>query len=145
MPRIVGLEPAILSPVKLSSSDAAFVMTVHTGVAFSDSSVIGHVGFFPNGGIAQPMCNRRILFATYNDASCSHSQVQLFWIEAVQTQSATVFPARKCNNAADFNNRQCDLSIPIDYMNLKTSNTLRGNYYFSTFNSSPYSRATADP
>lgn len=148
LPRIVGLEPSnelFVASQKLGPSDATFVMTIHTGAALSDPKVLGHVAFFPNGGITQPMCNRRLFFITYNDAACSHGQVQFFWIEAVTTKSATVFPARKCNNDTEFYNRQCNTTIDIAYMNTQTPSSLRGNYYLSTFNTSPFSKSTANP
>lgn len=47
--RIVGLEPAILSPVNLKSGDASFVMTMHTGNFLSEDSVVGDVAFWVNG------------------------------------------------------------------------------------------------
>lgn len=145
VPRVVGFEPGKLSPVNLSPSDAAFVMTIHTGNIFSEPNVLGHVNFFPNGGLSQPMCRRKILFMSFDDTGCSHGQVQLFWIEAVKTKSSTVFPALKCNSAADFTNRVCDPNIPVGYMNTKTSNLLTGDYYLSTYNTSPFSKPTAAP
>jgi Lipase len=74
--RLVGLEPAIGAVNKLGASDAAFVMTVHTGTVFSDDEIIGHVAFYPNGGINQPMCSRRIFLFVYEDATCSHSKLE---------------------------------------------------------------------
>lgn len=57
VPRVVGLEPAILSPVNLKSGDASFVMTMHTGNFFSENSVVGDVAFWVNGANCQPMCS----------------------------------------------------------------------------------------
>jgi Lipase len=143
LPRIVGLEPGKLSPVNLGPSDAAFVMTMHTGNFASEPNVIGHVAFWPNGGIDQPMCKKIMFFIPYFDVTCSHGQAQLFWIEAVITKSATVFPARKCNSFADFTSLVCNQTTPLGYMNTQTSNLLRGNYYLTTNNFSPYTKATA--
>jgi hypothetical protein len=140
LPRIVGLEPGIASPENLSSSDAAFVMTVHTGNVFGEMNVIGHVGFFPNGGQTQPMCKKQILFVDYDDAICSHGQAQLFWIEAVSTQSSTDFSARKCDCFQDYVDKKCDEAAQIGFMNTKTSKALRGKYYLKTNLKSPYSK-----
>lgn len=66
--RVVGIEPAIeLSPIEnLGPDDAEFVMTIHTGNVFSNPSVIGHVGFFVNGGEKQPMCTAKTFLLFFN-------------------------------------------------------------------------------
>lgn len=56
VPRVVGLDPARFSMLKLSPIDATFVMTVHTGNIFGDPDVRGDVAFYVNGGVEQPMC-----------------------------------------------------------------------------------------
>ncbi|XP_055696443.1 endothelial lipase-like isoform X2 [Lutzomyia longipalpis] len=65
--RVTGLDPAILgfewsSPEwRLDSSDATFVDVIHTAAGscgFRDP--IGHVDFYPNGGIIQPGCGDNI-------------------------------------------------------------------------------------
>lgn len=140
LPRIVGLEPGIASPENLSSSDATFVMTIHTGEVFGERNVIGHVGFYPNGGKNQPMCKKKLLFIDFDDAICNHGQAQFFWIEAVKTKSVTDFPARKCDTYNDFVEKRCNKNS-IGYMNTKTSATLKGKYYLSTNFVSPFSKA----
>jgi pancreatic lipase-related protein 1 len=142
--RVVGLEPAVDSPIKLSESDATFVMTVHTGNSFSDVTILGHVAFYPNGGLKQPMCRKKIWIIFYDDAICSHGQVQQYWAEAVSS-SATSFPARPCSDDLDFYNNLCNATTPIGYMNPTASNTLTGKYFLSTNLNSPYSKQTASP
>lgn len=56
VPRVVGLEPAKFAPINLSSADADFVVTIHTGNVFGESSVVGHANFWVNSGVEQPMC-----------------------------------------------------------------------------------------
>lgn len=56
VPRIVALEPSILTTLPLQSGDASFVMTMHTERVFSNRSINGDVAFWVNGGISQPMC-----------------------------------------------------------------------------------------
>lgn len=56
VPRIIGLEPAILCDPNLEAGDAAQVVTVHTGNIFSEPTVKGDVAFWVNGGVQQPMC-----------------------------------------------------------------------------------------
>ena len=147
MPRIVGLEPAKFSLKNLEPADASFVMTIHTSNLVSLKSVVGHAGFYLNGGVNQPQCKITSLlnwFIPY-DPYCNHGAVQAYWTEAVKSQSSTIFPARKCNNVDEFESKSCDPSAPIGYMNLQTSSLLRGKYYLSTNAQSPYSFATADP
>lgn len=76
---------------------------------------------------------------------CSHVHANLFWAEAVKLNSATVFPARKCNSYTEFKSNGCDASAPIAYMNLKTPSSTRGNYYLTTYKNSPFSKPTAGP
>lgn len=56
VPRIIALEPAVLTPINLKANDATFVVTIHTEIVFSNPFVVGHVAFWPNGGIKQPVC-----------------------------------------------------------------------------------------
>lgn len=144
LPKIIGLEPGIASPENLGPSDAAFVMTIHTGNVLGELDVIGHVGFYPNGGQKQPMCRKEILFVSYDDPICSHGQVQLFWVEAITTQSATTFQSQKCNDFQEFENKTCDKNAPIGFMNTKAANTLRGKYFLKTNLQSPYSKTEKD-
>jgi Lipase len=143
LPRIVAIDPPIWSPVKLGPSDADFVMTIHAQTWLGDPDIIGHVAFFPNGGLVQPVCSNPLLTAELI-ATCGHLLSQMYWIEAVATQSSTLFPARQCNNSTDFYSRACDQNS-IGYMNTKTPRTLRGTYYLTTNYLSPYSKWTADP
>ena len=137
--RIVGLEPGIASPENLSSSDATFVMTIHTGNVFGETNVIGHVGFYPNGN-SQPMCKRKLIFMNFDDPICNHGQAQFYWIEAVKTKSAILFPARKCDSFNEFVEKRCSKKVPIGYMNTKTSAALKGKYYLVTNSVSPFSK-----
>jgi hypothetical protein len=136
-PRIVGLEPAKYTAVNLGTNDADFVMTTHTGNFYGETNVVGHVGFYYNGGVYQPGC---LSF----DAGCQHGRAQNYWIEAVTTQSATVFPARKCASYTAYTSKTCDQTTAVGYVNTKTPNTLRGKYWLKTNANSPYSKATAD-
>jgi hypothetical protein len=136
--RIVGLDPAKLSAVNLGPNDADFVMTTHTGNFYGETNVVGHVGFYYNGGVYQPGC---LSF----DALCQHGRAQNYWIEAVTTQSATVFPARKCASYSAFLKQTCIQSTAVGYVNTKTPNNLRGKYWLKTNANSPYTKTTADP
>lgn len=57
LPRLVALEPApISSELKMNSTDASFVVTIHTTTLFSDVSSTGSINFWVNGAETQPMC-----------------------------------------------------------------------------------------
>jgi hypothetical protein len=142
VPRIIALNPSRFSTRTLTRNDADFVMTIHTDDFFGDSSVIGDVAFFINGGRNQPMC--KFLFLL-DDVFCSEKQVQVFWIEAVEKQSEVAFPARKSYTYQEFMDREYDTSVPIAYMNLKTQKTISGKYFLNTHDTSPYSKDAAEP
>ena len=60
VPRITGLDPGQL-PVgifnDLNSGDAVFVDVIHVEtVHFGTVNAVGHVNFWVNGGVTQPMC-----------------------------------------------------------------------------------------
>lgn len=59
-PRLTGLDPAfIVYPMNkaLSSSDAVFVITIHTEKrSFGDEGSVGHLNGWFNGAEQQPMC-----------------------------------------------------------------------------------------
>lgn len=139
--RIVAIEP---NSKAISSTDATFVMTIHTEDSISDTNVEGHANFYINGGVDQPKCGNFFLFYWLNKR-CSYVLAQKFWIEAVKSNSATIFPAKKCNSYNDFEKKTCSATDPVGYMNLKTDTNLRGKYYLNTNNESPYAKATADP
>lgn len=80
-----------------------------------------------------------------DDPVCCHQQVMYYWIEAVRNKTAFIFPARKSRSYARFQDGACNISHPIGYMNTKTSDTLRGNYYLNTNKDPPFAKLTADP
>jgi len=77
--RITGLDPSgpltytVAAAERLDSSDAQFVDVIHTaGYWVGAQQQVGHVDFFPNGGLSpQPGCRDRESL----DLSCSHWQV----------------------------------------------------------------------
>lgn len=138
------MNPQKNSPVNLGSTDAAFVLTIHTEELFSEPSITGHLAFFINNGKNQPMC-KKFFFLAFDDAICGDKQAQVFWIEAVKSNSATIFPARKCTDYNQFEARKCDENFPVGHMNLHTPTNMTGKYFLNTFDTSPYSRSLAEP
>ncbi|XP_015592390.1 pancreatic triacylglycerol lipase isoform X2 [Cephus cinctus] len=108
--RITGLDPA--SPFfknhlvrdrsrKLDVSDARLVDVIHTdgSEVFTDGfgllKPIGHIDFFPNGGIEQPGCidvKNSVVVSHFNEESlnrkiaCSHIRAWKYFVESMHTQ-----------------------------------------------------------
>ncbi|XP_034946054.1 pancreatic lipase-related protein 2-like isoform X2 [Chelonus insularis] len=108
--RITGLDPA--SPFfrrhvlrersqKLDSSDANLVDVIHTDGAedftegFGLLKPIGHIDFFPNGGVQQPGCNdikNSIVYSHFHEdildrsIACSHARAWDLFVESLQSQ-----------------------------------------------------------
>jgi hypothetical protein len=144
LPRIVALEPVKVGSDRVKMSDATFVMTVYTEDYKSDKDVDEHAAFYVQGGVDQPNCGDNWFFYLFNKR-CSYNLVQKYWIEAVNSKSATYFPARKCSDYEEFENGGCSATEPIGYMNPLTANTLRGDYYLNVNDDAPFAKATADP
>lgn len=146
--RLTGLDPGqiqtVLIPLigRLSSSDAAFVDSVHTeGVGLGDLQSIGHVNYMVNGGVSQPFCTSVI---TTIAQTCSHNFAVTAWAESVRA-GAAVFPALQCSSWSNFLSNNCNSGAPIGNMGKHTSQVVRGSYFLRTNNVAPFSRPQAGP
>lgn len=143
--RITGLDSAIVDigtliiiGSRLGQNDAAFVDTVHTNSdGFGSRVTYGHVNFWINGGVLQPMCSNWISLTA---KACSHSMAYTYWAESVRSTNKNIFASKQCNNWTEFTSNTCDAAAPVGYMGLNASNTLRKNYYLATNLASPYSQ-----
>ncbi|XP_018335039.1 pancreatic triacylglycerol lipase-like [Agrilus planipennis] len=88
--RISGLDPAAPGfeygnrtnerNARLDNEDAKFVDIIHTnGRILGMLNPIGHVDFYPNGGVTQPGCNSYFSFLDY----CSHVRACEFWTASI--------------------------------------------------------------
>ncbi|KAI9557471.1 hypothetical protein GHT06_017299 [Daphnia sinensis] len=137
VPRITGLDPAYPgfsidnTDARLDVTDALFVDIIHTnsaslldgGLSFPTS--IGHVDFWPNGGIVQPGCS----------AVCSHSRALLYFIESINGK--TPFISTKCWSHADWKSGFCNNNNQTE-MGLSVSTLATGNYYLDTNREAPF-------
>ncbi|KAK0069901.1 pancreatic triacylglycerol lipase-like isoform X1 [Biomphalaria pfeifferi] len=102
--RITGMDPAgpafesYSSYVRIDSSDAQFVDIIHTdaepliNAGFGIRGSIGHVDFYPNGGIHQPGCPAEtfgllsmVNFSSQKDGgACSHGRVLDLFTNSIQ-------------------------------------------------------------
>uniref|UniRef100_A0A5F7ZN57 Triacylglycerol lipase n=2 Tax=Macaca TaxID=9539 RepID=A0A5F7ZN57_MACMU len=104
--RITGLDPAepcfqgTPELVRLDPSDAQFVDVIHTdgapivpNLGFGMSQVVGHLDFFPNGGVEMPGCQKNILSqivdidgiwqGTRDFAACNHLRSYKYYTDSI--------------------------------------------------------------
>ncbi|KAH3697159.1 hypothetical protein DPMN_084648, partial [Dreissena polymorpha] len=165
--RITGLDPAqpafkdTPSVVHLDKQDAQFVDVIHTdGSEFNYVSgygwiqEVGHVDFYPNGGMDQPGCPTEsvggFVSAAYKEGlngaedelSCSHSRAIFLFTESILSTCA--FYGHPCSSleALDMNAASC-LRCPLGvcprmgYHADKTPKA-RGKYFLRTRGTTPY-------
>nr|XP_034372384.1 pancreatic triacylglycerol lipase isoform X2 [Arvicanthis niloticus] len=126
--RITGLDPAepyfqgTPEEVRLDPTDAQFVDAIHTDAApivpnlgFGMSQTVGHLDFFPNGGVEMPGCQKNVLSqivdidgiweGSRNFAACNHLRSYKFYTDSIvnptgfagfSCSSYNVFSANKC-------------------------------------------------
>ncbi|EFX89463.1 hypothetical protein DAPPUDRAFT_303060 [Daphnia pulex] len=147
IPRITGLDPAYPgfsvgnTDERLDVTDAQFVDVMHTnsasllngGLSFPVS--IGHVDFWPNGGIVQPGCiltgSDILAIAT----GCSHSRAYQYFAETI---NGGRFTSIRCTSYEEFDAGLCN-GNQQDLMGLPVSLSATGDYYLNTFDAPPFS------
>lgn len=146
--RITGLDPGqvqnIMLPLtgRLGPGDARFTETIHTeAVGFGDHEARGHVQYFVNGGITQPMCTSGI---TTVAQTCSHLFASRVWVESIRAQTP-IFPALQCQSWEHFLRNDCNFNAPIGNLGVLTSTALRGSYFLRTNIEAPFSRPVPGP
>ncbi|XP_077498491.1 pancreatic triacylglycerol lipase-like [Amblyomma americanum] len=134
--RITGLDPAepffqgMPPTVRLDPSDADFVDVIHTDgkrfmlpmiVGFGMIDPVGHIDFYPNGGVTQPGCERIIKnFSLKNgpvqgfrdSVTCPHERAKHFMAEALDREGnrdlgECAFVAYACSSYELFLAGQC--------------------------------------
>uniref|UniRef100_A0A8C5ZVR5 Triacylglycerol lipase n=1 Tax=Marmota marmota marmota TaxID=9994 RepID=A0A8C5ZVR5_MARMA len=126
--RITGLDPAepcfegTPELVRLDPSDAQFVDAIHTDSApivpnlgFGMSQTVGHLDFFPNGGIEMPGCQKNILSqivdidgiweGTRDFAACNHLRSYKYYADSIV--NPTGFAAFSCSSYSVFSANKC--------------------------------------
>ncbi|KAG5666904.1 hypothetical protein PVAND_014911 [Polypedilum vanderplanki] len=146
--RLTGLDPWALGPINsitigsLSSADAQWVESIHTeGSQRGDLESNGHVSFFVNGGIAQPMCNQALPTARWD---CSHVFALSVWAESVRAYSP-VFPSLQCSTWEQFIAGACNNNNLAHMGRLNSESILRGRFFLTTNMQAPWSRNQAQP
>lgn len=137
MSRITGLDPAgplfhtVAASDRLSKEDAAFVDVIHTaGLWIGTDEVVGHVDFYPNGGMApQPGCEDDDLGLGY-----SHARAPQLFAESIPE---TGFKSVICGSWEDFQAELCD-DGETNLMGEPADPLKPGVYFLATNAQSPY-------
>lgn len=152
--RIAGLDPAgyLFSGRNycLSKDDADYVDVIHTHggsiyrfkIGLVDA--VGHVDFYPNGGITQTGCQEKpSLFNFMETFTCSHYRAPQLFIESLNSTNCS-FVSYHCHNWTEYENKNCfnDYNISgigeMGYYSYRA--TGRGRQYLYTNAHSPYCR-----
>lgn len=145
-----GLDPAfplyILGDAsnRLNQNDAKFVDVIHTdGGVLGFPWPLGDADFFPNGGTPlQPGCaeqeiskNRWLTVVV----GCSHQRAWEYFVESVRRPEA--FLADRCEFKKDNQPQpgECETGVKA-YMGLHANEKLRGKFYLTTNENTPYGR-----
>ncbi|XP_046994128.1 pancreatic triacylglycerol lipase-like [Schistocerca americana] len=136
--RITALDPA--KPLfdsrplqqRLDSADAELVVVLHTAggiAAFAEP--LGHLDFYPNGGVSpQPACVRENF-----PLVCSHMMAPSYLAEAVRRPGA--FVGSRCTSWDDFSSGRCEGQDGIALGLFQNYSTF-GSFYLRTAEQSPY-------
>uniref|UniRef100_A0A7N8XEP0 Triacylglycerol lipase n=1 Tax=Mastacembelus armatus TaxID=205130 RepID=A0A7N8XEP0_9TELE len=166
--RITGLDPAepyfqdTDALVQLDTSDATFVDVIHTdGRAFNSNlglgmlQSVGHIDFYPNGGVLMPGCSANTGRPTDLDAiwegtkkfdACNHVRAYQYYSESITNPQGFVgypchdqdsFAAGKCFPCA---NNKCPLMGHNADKLLVTDGSLKTKYFLNTGSSTTYAR-----
>ncbi|XP_053306314.1 pancreatic triacylglycerol lipase [Spea bombifrons] len=126
--RITGLDPAepyfqnTPTEVRLDLSDAGLVDVIHTdagplipSLGFGMSQVIGHLDFFPNGGIHMPGCPQNIEIpnvnvediwnGVVNYVTCNHLRAIKYYTDSITNTST--FVSYPCSNYSTYQSGGC--------------------------------------
>lgn len=111
----------------LDKSDAKYVYVIHTnGDHLGMHIPVGHVDFYPNGGINQAGCSGIHI--------CSHSRAYQYYAESITSKVG--FWARKCKSFDDFGS--CEQTANVTMGGENVMRGLEGVYYLETNEEAPF-------
>ncbi|XP_005387964.1 PREDICTED: pancreatic triacylglycerol lipase-like [Chinchilla lanigera] len=167
--RITGLDPAepyfqdTPEEVRLDPSDAQFVDVIHTdagpmipNLGLGMSQTVGHLDFFPNGGVEMPGCQKNIISqivdidgiweGTRDFVACNHLRSYKYYTDSIVNPSG--FSGFSCSSYNDFSANKCfpctsgecpQMGHYADRFPGKTSGVGR-KFYLNTGDSSNFAR-----
>uniref|UniRef100_H0XKQ0 Lipase H n=1 Tax=Otolemur garnettii TaxID=30611 RepID=H0XKQ0_OTOGA len=90
---------------RLDPSDAQFVDVIHSDIdALGYREPLGHIDFYPNGGLDQPGCPKTI-FGGMQYFKCDHQRSVYLYLSSL-TESCTI-TAYPCDSYRDYRNGKC--------------------------------------
>ncbi|VVC44526.1 Hypothetical protein CINCED_3A001355 [Cinara cedri] len=142
--RITGMDPAaygfeflVVQPKHLNSTDAQFVDVIHSSAGtFGYVEPIGHVDFYPNGGITpQPGCMEAFLPVDFLSlVLCSHVRAPQYFVDSIY--KSTSFKAVQCSSAEEYTNGLCT-NNPTNFMGEDANPNTTGVFYLKAFTNAP--------
>ncbi|KAL5241647.1 hypothetical protein ACI65C_009057 [Semiaphis heraclei] len=131
MSRITGLDP--VGPLyektdpkyMIDKSDANFVDIIHTnGNSLGLFKPLGHIDFYPNGGVAQLNCKK---VDRVTGGACSHAKAFDYFAQCILAKDKC--KALKCTQWSEYKERECDEFAKSTYMGEYVDKKQNGNYY----------------
>ncbi|CAH4030973.1 pancreatic triacylglycerol lipase-like [Pieris brassicae] len=139
IPHIIALDPSLIgwtqNPDKLSTRDATFVEVLHTTAGkYGYDLPLGHLDFYANGGVDQPMCG--------DLPACSHSYSYVYYAESITAEagSGAKFVGTKCTSYEQANSLECTGSKDATFGGISAKTAVSGIYTFETNSRSPFAQ-----
>jgi hypothetical protein len=131
---------------RLDRTDAQLVTVIHTNAfGFGVFENIGHIDFWPNGGIQQEGCLTLFHVIDENMSKCSHRFAHKLWEESLKPESSKKIITYKCSkdtNVYEYSNATCTTptsEVAIGFKSDMRAENASGVYYVDT------SKMTAKP
>nr|CAH0103128.1 unnamed protein product [Daphnia galeata] len=164
--QITGLDPAgpffhdIPTNARLDPTDAQFVDVIHTDGGIIGAGLLeplGHLDFYPNGGIRQPGCDPSNWQSILSDPNafpsdaiaCDHVRAVHIYSESLLSSNCKTI-GYECADYDSFNKGQCTTcgsdhkrcaQFGLEAKNFPASNPPNGKFYFNTGAIAPYCRS----
>ncbi|KAJ0184164.1 hypothetical protein K1T71_000587 [Dendrolimus kikuchii] len=129
---ITSLDPALPGWVtnsnKFQENDGTYTEVMHTNSGYQGYlSPLGHVDFYPNGGVNMPGCD---------SSGCSHARCYFYLAESLTSP----FTGRGCANLTDAINGNCNLQETLQMGGLQPKTGSTGIFHLETNAGPPFSR-----
>lgn len=158
--RVTGLDPAqpffdlAGPPERIDKTDAEFVQIVHTNSGMiwdgclSIKKSLGHVDFYPAGGVHQPGCVENCIIPDimcYNisiedliKGGCSHSRANEYFQESVLAVEGNQFLGWNCASWEDFQAGNCLSGVLAVMGEWIDTGVKEGKYFMQVGGESPF-------
>ncbi|CAG9838755.1 unnamed protein product [Diabrotica balteata] len=142
--RITGLDPARPGyrdnrlDNKLDINDAILVECLHTFIqVLGLAEPIGHIDFYPNGGMFQPGCpDLNDIWKMGESLYCNHGRAYHLFAESIVNDKA--FKSVKCKSVQEAVVSKCTEESDVYMGQYDSYNNAKGIYYFKTRDRPPF-------